>query len=117
MGRLRHVVPQKERAMAHENAGAQSQPTRLIFAKGTDVGRKRGHNEDYVDAFRPSDPDKRRQKGELFIVADGMGGHQAGEVASENAVETASREYYASPVGDVSDALSDAIEKANSVGR
>ncbi len=101
--------------MASENANAQPQSIRLVFAKGTDVGRKRGHNEDYVDAFRLPDPEKRRKKGELFIVADGMGGHQAGEVASQKAVEAVSHEYYASPAGDVRGALVDAIEKANSL--
>jgi protein phosphatase len=45
----------------------------------TDVGRVRDHNE---DAFHVS------VDGRLLIVADGMGGHQAGEVASAIAVET-----------------------------
>ncbi|HTO75911.1 MAG TPA: protein phosphatase 2C domain-containing protein, partial [Thermoanaerobaculia bacterium] len=45
----------------------------------TDVGRKRKHNE---DAFALEIPDG------LFIVADGMGGHAAGEVAARITVET-----------------------------
>ncbi|MBP7508590.1 MAG: Stp1/IreP family PP2C-type Ser/Thr phosphatase [Prolixibacteraceae bacterium] len=46
----------------------------------TYTGRVREHNEDYVFV------DKRRG---IFILADGMGGHQAGEIASELAVKTA----------------------------
>ena len=45
----------------------------------TDIGKKRKHNE---DAFLNDD-----ELG-LYIVADGMGGHAAGEVASEQAVKS-----------------------------
>ncbi len=44
----------------------------------TDVGRKRDHNE---DAFLIDDELK------LYVVADGMGGHAAGEVASATAIQ------------------------------
>jgi serine/threonine protein phosphatase PrpC len=50
---------------------------RIRHAERTDVGRVREHNEDHSLA----DPDLR-----LFVVADGMGGRAAGEVASQLAV-------------------------------
>jgi serine/threonine protein phosphatase PrpC len=63
-------------------------PIKLIAADKTDVGRQREQNEDA--------PYKRIESTEsgdraLFIVADGMGGYQAGEVASRIAVETISK--------------------------
>jgi serine/threonine protein phosphatase PrpC len=97
--------------MASENAQPEQLP--ITFAKGSDVGRARDHNEDYVDAFSPPDPTQRRQKGDLYIVADGMGGHQAGDVASRSAVQVVSHEYYADPELDPRGSLISAIKQAN----
>jgi len=97
--------------MVHESAPPE--PVQITFAKGTDVGRSRDHNEDYVEAFSPQDPAQRQQKGDLFVVADGMGGHQAGDVASQSAVRVFSHEYYADPDTDIRGSLIRAIKKAN----
>jgi serine/threonine protein phosphatase PrpC len=52
-------------------------------------------------------------RGHLFVVADGMGGHAAGEVASQTAVETLFRAYYTGAELPPDQALSAAIAAAN----
>lgn len=52
---------------------------RIEFAGDTHVGMKREHNEDSLLIMPEED---------LFIVADGMGGHASGEIASKLAVDT-----------------------------
>ncbi len=84
----------------------------ITFSQGTDVGKVREHNEDWVEIEDPTDAAARR-KGRLFIVADGMGGYQAGEVASRLAAETAKREYYAGPMDDPTTCLRNAVQSAN----
>ncbi len=55
----------------------------------TDVGLERDHNEDGVSAFSLRRAGQNRDVAiELLAVADGMGGHEAGEVASQTALDT-----------------------------
>src|SRR5579863_903681 len=60
----------------------------LEFAERTDVGRVRDHNEDYMGYAAPATPAQVRTHGWLFVLADGVGGQEKGEVASKTAVET-----------------------------
>jgi len=78
----------------------------------TDTGCVRELNEDCCQVVQPSDPALLYRKGVLIVVADGMGGCLAGEVASRLAVETIARAYYAS-AGEPRDALADAFHQAN----
>lgn len=79
----------------------------------TDVGRKRPHNEDFVGYFEPVDPEELASSGRLYIVADGVGGGAAGEVASEYAVKKVLHEYYRSSQPDLGERLKSAAHAAN----
>ena len=54
----------------------------------SDVGRVRQGNEDYLGHVIPLATDDVRARGWLFALADGVGGHDLGEVASHAAVES-----------------------------
>ena len=64
---------------------------KLSSAGRTHVGMKRAHNEDSLRLFREEN---------LFIVADGMGGHASGEVASQMSVETLAEFFRATSEDD-----------------
>lgn len=81
----------------------------------SDVGPKRKLNEDYAGYRLPDDENQRQAKGAIFVVADGMGGHQAGEVASKEAVTLVIKEYYADAARPPGDSLVRAIRLANRV--
>jgi protein phosphatase len=65
-------------------------PLRIEVAGETNVGMKRNHNEDNFSVLEDSG---------LYIVADGMGGHASGEVASKMAVD-ALQEFFTATAND-----------------
>ena len=60
-----------------------------------------------------SDQETWERRGHLFIVADGMGGHAVGELASKMAVDTIPHAYFKNPADDAPTALKSSIEEAN----
>jgi protein phosphatase len=60
----------------------------LEFAQLSDPGRVREGNEDYLGYAAPPTPEAASSIGWVFVLADGVGGHDKGEVASRTAVET-----------------------------
>src|ERR1700724_2851275 len=60
----------------------------LEFVERTGVGRVRDHNEDCLGYASPATPAQVRTHGWLFVLADGVGGGEKGEVASRTAVES-----------------------------
>lgn len=82
-----------------EKAGRKTESAGL-----TDIGSRRAHNE---DAIFLSD------EAGLYLVADGMGGHACGEVASAMAVETLSAKFESPDRETASFLLQEAIQEAN----
>lgn len=80
----------------------------------SDVGRVRDHNEDYL-GYRQPQTQVRAEAGWLYAVADGVGGAQAGEVASKLAVQTLLAAYYRSYQETLTDRLHEAFAEANRV--
>lgn len=83
---------------------SKKRPPSLTWAAATDRGQVRERNEDALLAT----PD-------VLAVADGMGGHAAGEVAAKTAVDTLARVMRRSHKRDAGDALAAAIREANQI--
>lgn len=85
----------------------------IVASVQTDPGCVREANEDSGRHINPNDPELTQRRGTLTVVADGMGGHASGEVASQMAVELITELYYADNGLPATDALRNAIEVAS----
>jgi serine/threonine protein phosphatase PrpC len=85
----------------------------IELANLTDTGLVRSANEDYYCYTEPDDNDVFRVKGRLAVVADGMGGHIGGQVASGLAVDTIRNSYLSDPSEDPRESLVAAFRDAH----
>jgi len=87
--------------------------TRITVACKTDLGRVRENNEDKFEYYLPEDEATLAARGLVFIVCDGMGGHAAGQIASELACKTFIDVYLHHPASEADAALRAAVIAAN----
>ncbi|MGQ9525239.1 MAG: Stp1/IreP family PP2C-type Ser/Thr phosphatase [Armatimonadota bacterium] len=86
---------------------------RTTFGAKTDLGLVRENNEDKFDFMEPEDPELLATRGCVYAVADGMGGHAAGQIAAEMALKTLFRSYYAPSGRPPDEALVTGFSAAN----
>src|SRR5580704_13572108 len=75
------------------------------FTQLSDRGQLREGNEDYMGHVLPATPERVRSHGWLFVLADGVGGHDLGEVASRTAVESMLASFREAPAAEPHKAL------------
>ena len=87
--------------------------TSLVYCDHTDIGRRRSNNQDSKAVLPPSNAQQYRTRGWLFLVADGMGAHAAGEMASAIAADRVPLVYEKTAQRSPPLALRHSIEQVN----
>jgi protein phosphatase len=77
----------------------------IIDAAATDTGMRRSNNQDSFSIVRAPHAEAWRQRGHVFLVADGMGAHAVGELASKMACDRIPHNYMKTRTGTPADAI------------
>jgi PPM family protein phosphatase len=102
----------RETAREHEQGLAVNCDDTILDAAATDTGMRRSNNQDSHALVRASSADLWRQRGHLFMVADGMGAHAVGELASKLACDNIPFNYNKAKTGTPSEAITKAYREA-----
>ena len=93
----------------------------IEYACLTDVGVRRSHNQDSHAVTLATDDEQWRERGHLFLVADGMGAHAVGEKASEQAANVIPHSYVknaaAGPIAALRKSITEANESIHACGQ
>ena len=67
---------------------------RLEYASLSDIGLRRSNNQDSLAVIPAASRSSWERRGDLFVLADGMGAHAAGELASKLSTDTVPLVYH-----------------------
>ncbi|MGO9114123.1 MAG: PP2C family protein-serine/threonine phosphatase [Thermoguttaceae bacterium] len=88
-------------------------PGRLEYASLSDIGLRRSNNQDSLAVMPAASQNLRQQRGDLFVLADGMGAHAAGELASKLSTNTVPLVYHKLMDRTPAESVLAAVEEAN----
>jgi protein phosphatase len=84
----------------------------VTIGAASDPGQKRKENQD-SHSYRLPEEGSSHRKGILLALADGMGGHSGGSVASQTAIEALMETYYTDMSSSITESLEKSFLKAN----
>ena len=87
----------------------------IIDAATSDTGMRRSNNQDSHAAVRAPNKEVWRSRGHVFMVADGMGAHAVGELASKMACDLIPHNYMKAKVGTPSEAIVKAFHEVSAL--
>jgi PPM family protein phosphatase len=87
----------------------------ITDGSATDTGMRRSNNQDSHSIVRASGKETWRHRGHLFMVADGMGAHAVGELASKLACDNIPHNYNKTKTGTASEAITKAYKEVGAL--
>ena len=101
--------------LSSEQGQAVNWDDTIIDAAATDTGMRRANNQDSHTSVRASHAAAWRQRGHVFMVADGMGAHAVGELASKMACDLIPHTYLKTRAGTPSEAITKAFREVSAL--